>query len=175
MPTYSYLLGDESSIHFSYTKAEQGVVVLKGKDNSDHIIPSADIHATLCEHRFLKDEIDTEVMPIIYPCEVEGNMIPLYQLHKSVKARYENENHNFNKIFRSDLEIKHDRYLQQEQKRIENEKRSAEKKKQQRMLDKFHKQKEQEAEKQLKTFCKENGIPLPKKRDSKEVPLKYKM
>ena len=43
------------------------------------------------------------------------------------------------------------------------------------MLDKFHKQKEQEAEKQLKTFCKENGIPLPKKRDSKEVPLKYKM
>ena len=38
---------------------------------------------TRAQLKVLKDEIDTEVMPIIYPCEVERNMIPLYQLHES--------------------------------------------------------------------------------------------
>ena len=175
MPTYSYLLEDKSSIHFNYAKAEQGVIVLKGKDTTDRIIPSADIHATLCNERFLKDDVDTTIMPIIYPCEVGDNTIPLHQLHKSVLARYENNNSSFDRIFKSDLEIKHDRYLQQENKRIENEKRSAEKKKHQRMIDNFHKQKEKDSEKELKAFCKENGIPLPKKRDIKDIPLKYKM
>ena len=175
MPTYSYILGDKSSISFQYQTSKQGVVVLKKKDKTDLIIPTADIHATLCEHRFIRDDVDVSVMPIIYPCEVGDNNIPLYTLHKSIVARYEADNTEFYNIFRSDLEIKEDRHIKLEQKRIENEKRYAEKKKQQRMIDKFTKEKEQQVEKAVKDFCKENGIPLPKKRDMKDIPLKYRM
>ena len=184
MPTYTYLLEDKSSIAFNYAEAEQGVVVLTKEDGEYEVIASADIHYTLCQKRFFKpedpdDNVNLKVMPKIYLCNINGKTIPLHVLEQSVLARYNVDFSRFNKIFKSDTEIKSDKEINLMQLKVENEKREAKKKKDKNLVNAFYKKQEELSQKEFKKFCKNNGIAVPKnkenRRNGKGIKLKYIM
>ena len=174
MGTFTYQLDDNTPIHFNYTIAQQGVVVLRDMEGEAIVIPSADVHYELCKIRFIDNpqNINLDIMPVIFLCESSSGTVPLHQLKNivldSVKPRKE-----FEDIFRSDETIKKDVEVKRNNALIEKQLKEKEMKEAQNKINALLKKQEADNQKELLALKKKLGI--RERRKPNTDALKYKM